>query len=289
MVQILINPVAGPGLKDHRVETITAYFQEKNVPHQVFISSSPGDITRYIEASVQENETLVIAGGDGTLQEAFLGLYQSNKKNPIVILPVGTGNDLVRSLDHSLDLQEALAHFEHPSPKEMFTGLCNDHLFINVVSTGLDAAIVKTRESIKKWFKGPSSYLISTIITLLFYRPRVYEITTEQTTFSGAFYLVAVGNGQYYGGGMKITPKASVYKNQLDVCIIEKKNRFRMLMLLPTIYSGRHVTYDFVKHFQCERLSIKMKETCLVNYDGELIKESSLDICKNKTFKPNIM
>ena len=94
------------------------------------------------------------------------------------------------------------------------------------------------------------------------------EITGKKIRRQAA--LVAVANGIYYGGGMKVAPGAVVDDGLLDVCVVADMPKIRILRLFPMIYSGRHLSRPEVEYLRTDKIRIEC-ENGYINSDGEVI------------------
>jgi YegS/Rv2252/BmrU family lipid kinase len=282
---IIINPTAGRGISLSKIEYIKNKIEIEGHTANLEITKYEGHAKLLVKEVMSEETIIIVAGGDGTIRECIIGLMQCARKNPIAILPIGTGNDFARTLGIDLNMENALKIILMDRRQKIHFGQSSDDEFINVISTGFDAAIVKTRNKLKKIIKGPLSYLISTLLTLVVYKAKVYQIEIDGVKTQGEFFLIAVANGKYYGGGMKVAPHASPNNEKLDICMIKKINKWRLLTLLPTIYSGKHIETPYVDYLSCDKIKISCgQEKILVNIDGELVNRNNLHVSKNKDF-----
>ncbi|MCK8060858.1 MULTISPECIES: diacylglycerol kinase family protein [unclassified Fusibacter] len=283
-ITIVINPTAGKGLSIFKIDSIENFIIEHGHSVTIVKTEYEGHAKNIVEEYIDCSDIIVVAGGDGTLREGVLGMIARKSKVPMGILPTGTGNDFARTLGIPLDLNEALEVLLKGSKTKVHFGKVNEDIFVNVVSTGFDASIVNTREKIKRFVKGPLSYLVSTIITLVKYQAKEYVLMIDGKKHVGTYFLVAAANGRYYGGGMKVAPKASPKNKQLDICLVKKIGKLKLLYLLPTIYSGKHIETPYVEYFSCDTLSIEIIDgSVLINIDGELKYVNLFNISKNST------
>lgn len=290
MITILINRTAGKGIKQEKIDALISFFNGKSLEYRIFCSEFKGHIKLLSSELAKSSTKVLVVGGDGTIQEAIEGLISSNWPCPLAIIPAGTGNDFAKSLKIPLDFYEALSLALSLNEKKYYLGICNGKYFANVVSTGIDAAIVRNRLALKKILFGPLSYLISTIFTLMIYKPREYLIETDSSHYQGSFYLIAAGNGNFYGNGMNITPVGSPESELLNLVIVRKTNRFRLLLLLPTIYTGKHVYSSYAESTLTSYIKITfLSGEQLVNYDGELEKSNMVTISKSSVKMANIV
>jgi diacylglycerol kinase family enzyme len=90
--------------------------------------------------------------------------------------------------------------------------------------------------------------------------------------------VAAFANALAYGGGMKIAPRAQLDDGNLDVCVINHMNKFKLFCLFPTIYFGRHLSIPQVDYFQTERLRLETEEPLDVYADGEYVCQTPIEV-----------
>jgi len=220
---------------------------------------------------------IVSVGGDGTLFETINGM--ANKKVNLGIIAGGTGNDFIRSVEIPTDIYEALEIIKNGKIKDIDLGMVNGKYFINVVSFGIDGEIVRITDKIKKYIKGSAAYLSATLKSLVVYKAKSMLIEIDGVKYHREAYLVAVGNGKYFGGGMKVLPNAEIDDELLDICIVKKMSKVKLIALFPSIFSGKHISIKGVEYFKGKKVSIKsIKDKIIVNADGNLIGPSPAKI-----------
>lgn len=269
--QVIINPAAGSGLSDKQLESLKRNLSAAGNPFNVLISTSLENIYEVCKTLNETYDEVILAGGDGSVQEAIRGLL--NRRIKLSVIPSGTGNDLYRSLypsDKNVIIEEVIDRILQKDFQDVNICEANDDLFINVASIGLDAKIASNSMILRKWIHSSKTYLISALYTILFYRPKTYRIIADGHSQMVKAYLVAVGNGRFYGGGMAITPQANISESELDICIVRSMNRFKLLKLLPTVYSGKHLQFKEVEYFKVKTIEIISDVSELLNRDGEL-------------------
>ena len=161
----------------------------------------------------------------------------------------------------------------------MDLGKANDRYFINVFSFGIDALITQETQKIKKYLPGTFAYVAATIKMLMTYRPVQIRMEADESVFEGEVMLVAFGNGQYYGGGMKITPGASLESGDFQVCIVKALPKARFLRLFPKVFSGRHIGCMEVATCRAKKIKVESKDRVLLNADGDIVGECPVEIC----------
>lgn len=268
-VLFVINPVAGGG----RAKNLTSLIEEKmranNIEFEVIQTTKPKEATRIVEAAT--NNIVIAVGGDGTVNEVAKGLI--NRGSGILgIIPGGTGNDMCKSLGLSMDPNRAIETVINRKTKEMDIGLANGQCFLNIASVGFDAEVVKNTEKIKIKIKGKVSYILGVLVTLFNYKKKQTTIEIDNELFNKKMLLMAVGNGQYYGGGMKILPDAKIDDGYLDLCLVKDISNIKLLFLFPSIFKGNHLKHTkYVEIHKAKDIRIKVSGDVYLNLDGDLI------------------
>lgn len=270
----IVNPVAGKGDAKAMLAPIQEKVSAACISYEIQISTCKGQIETIARDAVLEGVNEIIGvGGDGTLVELINGVRSAGGTEVIVgIIPSGTGNDFSRMLYKNNSPINALDTIIRGSWLRSDLFDCNGTKFINVCAMGIDGQIIMDTERIKKRIPGPSAYLISTIKALLLFQPRKTTLMIDGKKLTRKIIIIAIGNGQYVGGGMKITPKAVIDDGLMDVCIVNALPKIRLLMLFPSIFKGAHLNVKEVEYFKCREVEVEsIERTLLVNVDGNII------------------
>ena len=283
-ILFIVNPIAGGGKAKSLISLIEDQMKKNNINFKIVITERESQATEIAEENADNYKLIVAVGGDGTVNEVAKGII--NKRQGILgIIPGGTGNDMARSLGIPLNPKEALKLILKGNKKEIDIGRVNSYDFLNISSAGFDAEVVINNEKIKKRFKSHISYAISVVYTLFTYKNKNVTIKINGKTFNEKILLLAVGNGKYYGGGMKILPMPQIDDGYLDICLISNISKLLSLYLFPTIFNGHHIKYKkYVKIYKAKSVTITSKEEFLLNIDGDVIetKEASFSLSDKK-------
>jgi len=150
-------------------------------------------------------------------------------------------------------------------------GKLNEKYFVNFCSIGLDALIAQEANKIKKYFSSTYAYVIGVIKALNKFRSLKVDLVIDDKKYEEEIMLVAVCNGSYYGGGMKIAPQAELSDGKFDICIVRKMSKLKLLFLFPTIFKGKHIKYKEVKMYRGKDVQVFSKCNMNVNADGEIV------------------
>ena len=264
---LLTNPKAGRG--DESIDLVLSALQEGGLRVTVRTLEHLSELTRDSTKLRYEYDLIIICGGDGSLSAAATMIMESSL--PMGIIPMGTANDLARTLNVPLDLQEAASVILQGKKRMIDLGTVNDFGFFNVASIGLSTDLAqKLDPSLKKRF-GRFGYALAAIkIIASATRFRAYITQNNQTT-KVYTYQIAVGNGVHYGGGNIISDTAEIDDGRLDLYSLEMLNIWKLLLMFPVFRLGRHGVWREVRTARAVEFEITTRSTMPVNADGELV------------------
>lgn len=200
-------------------------------------------------AAAQGAAAVAVLGGDGTVH---LGVQVvAGTGVPLGIIPAGTGNDLAHLLglpEEPLEGSEVVAaglraHLAGAADGRLRTidaVRAADKWFAGVLGCGFDS-MVNERANRMRWPRGKQRYNLAILAELRVFRPLPFRLTLDGERWETEAMLVAVGNGQSYGGGMRICPGADPADGLLDVTVLGPVPTSRFLRLFPRVYKGTHV------------------------------------------------
>lgn len=217
---------------------------------------------------VSQVDLVVLGGGDGTLRASAAALMEADL--PLGVLPLGTANDLARTLTIPTDLSAAAAVIVEGHLRAVDLGEVNGHQFFNVASIGfsVDLARSLTAEAKKRW--GKLGYAIAAFKLLRQSRPFSVEIEHDGVTERVRTVQVSVGNGRFYGGGMAVAADAAPDDGLLDVYSLEVDHWWELVALAPSLRRGTQGRWKKVRTFQTTNLSLSTRRPHDVNADGDL-------------------
>lgn len=213
-------------------------------------------------------DLVIIGGGDGTLNAAAEALIET--QIPLGILPLGTANDLARTLGIPPNLSEACQIIANGQIERIDVGWVNGKHFFNVASLGLSVKITQqlTKEVKQRW--GVLAYATTAIQVVWQARPFWAEIRQGDNTIRVKTVQIAVGNGLYYGGGMIVRDDAKINDQRLDLYSLETKHWWDLVVRLPAIKQGQHVELSGVRTLEGQEFEVTTVKPRPINTDGEL-------------------
>lgn len=279
-ILFIINPVAGHGSGKNLIKIITDYMENTTIDYTIKISSKIGNVTELAAWGCEQNYSDIISvGGDGSLVEALNGM-DLDKAITLGLIPAGTGNDFARMLGLSKDYAACLEVIEAGAARPVDIGEVNGNRFINVCCCGIDGEIILDTDRIKHRIRGTSAYLISTLKALTTYRAKKVHIKIDDLELSRETIMVAVGNGRFIGGGMKVTPDAEIDDGLLDVCVVNKLSKPKLIALFPSIFKGEHIHIKpTVEMYKGKNIQITtIEDRLLINADGNIVGTTPAEI-----------
>ncbi|GAB6107502.1 diacylglycerol/lipid kinase family protein [Fusibacter bizertensis] len=272
----IINPVAGNGKTIEILPKIKTRFQLyiDEIEYKIVISKCEGDITILAKKHYDEGyREFVAVGGDGTLSELINAFSFPMLDVPTIgIIPMGTGNDFIKNTTNLKNIEKIIDSIINNSKKLIDVGRVNDINFINICSFGIDGPIIEDTNKLKNKLPGQAAYLVSTLKAGLGFKASNVEVTTEDQSFSGKMMLIAVGNGKYFGGGMKVCPDAELDDGFLELCMVTNVSKIKFMKEISKIYSGRLNELKEVIYLKTKKVEINtLEKQYWINADGNLV------------------
>ncbi|MBX6322133.1 MAG: lipid kinase, partial [Rhodospirillaceae bacterium] len=202
-------------------------------------------------------DLVVVGGGDGTLNAAAPALVETGL--PLGIVPLGTANDLTRTLEIPLDFAGACATILHGRRHRIDLGRVNDRLFFNVASLGLGERVAAAVRADQKRRWGAAAYAAVAARLLRRNRPFPATIDCDGRTVRLRSIQIAVGNGRHYGGGLTVSEQAAIDDHRLDLYSIAPLPWWRLIGLAPGLRSGRLKGREAVRLMQDRRITVRTR------------------------------
>ena len=270
---VIVNPAAGNG----RAGRLLGWIRERldaRPEARLEITRRPGDAERWAAEAAGRHDRIVAVGGDGTIPEIVNGLLGADVPASIGVVPVGSGNDLARSLALPVDGAEAwkaaIGRGTTRIDVARATGAdSRERWFASAGGIGFDAEVARAMVDRRGWQRGRVGYLATALVQLRGFANRQVCITIDGEPIELTILLVAVTNGAYYGGGMHIAPGARVDDGLMDLCIVGDLGRAAALRQIPNLYRGRHVDHPRVEMRRVRRLTVEGEAGTLIHLDGE--------------------
>jgi YegS/Rv2252/BmrU family lipid kinase len=217
-------------------------------------------------------DCVVVGGGDGTINAAALGVVERGR--PLGILPLGTANDLARTLGIPDDLDAAAKVIAGGHTRTIDLGIVNEQPFFNVASLGLSAelALQLTQDIKRRW--GRMGYALVAMRVLAKARPFTAVITSQEGSKRVRTLQIAVGNGRYYGGGNAVERTAAIDDQHLDLYSLEFKRAWKLAFMARSFRTGEHGAWEEVRAIRAKEFTIRTRRPRPINADGEIVSQT---------------
>lgn len=282
---VVINPIAGGGRGKKIWQMLQPALDAQFDKVTYRISNGINELRAITQGLLsQKPDFLLIIGGDGTLSHAINEVIIEDRiqcpNTKIAFFNAGSGGDFVRQFPHQT-ITEFLDRLRQNQSVNSNIGKVTfpnqpPHYFINIASCGLSGHVALTAEK-STWLKklgGTVNYLIHSLTGLFTYRKSDVRIQIDDASpFECSLLLMAVCNGQYFGGRMHVAPSAKLDDGLLDVVLFRDFTKLDACLKLPEIYFGSHIRDKNVHYVQGKKVSIESIDNRSVDVeaDGERI------------------
>jgi YegS/Rv2252/BmrU family lipid kinase len=282
---VVVNPRSGGGLSERRWARLRGALTEGLGELDSVFTTAPRDAAVIAAREAAGGRRLILAfGGDGTISEVAHGVLAAGAgaTTEIGLIPRGTGGDFRRSLELPEEIAAAARHVRAAAARSVDAGRVQFRahdgtdttaFFVNVASFGFSSAVASRANISSKRFGGKLAFLGATVRTLF-----AYDNTDVWLSIDGGprerrrVMLAAVGNGRFFGGGMKICPDARLDDGLLELVTVGDMSRTEVLANLGRLYQGTHLELEDVKATRIRHLTVAPVEVDAlvpIELDGE--------------------
>jgi YegS/Rv2252/BmrU family lipid kinase len=284
-MRVIVNPAAGAGKTAKKWPEIMSLLKSLGLDFEHDVTEAPGHAIELAKSAVVKGYGIIVSvGGDGTIHEIVNGLHEAggNADVAVGIVNTGTGADYIRTIGVPRRYKEA-CHRLLSSDRRMVDlgvveytkgGQRKKRLFVNFAGIGFDAEVVKATTEKFKALGDMPSYLMGLFSTLMSYENRDVSIIVDGKHGERRVCTVMLNNGRYGGGGMLPAPNADPSDGFFDVVIIDDITKPDLIVSIPRIYRGTHLTHPKVTLMRAQEVEIRPTLTSAVQADGELLGEA---------------
>jgi YegS/Rv2252/BmrU family lipid kinase len=283
---IIVNPRSGGGLSERRWARLAGRIADGLGELDVAFTKARGDAIDIARREAAAGRRLVVAlGGDGTISEVANGILRAGAggTTDLGVIPRGTGGDFRRSLDLPSDMEAAARRIRDGRVQVVDAGRARfvaaasgevtERFFVNVASFGFSSEVASRANASSKRFGGKVAFLAATVRAIVSYdNTDVWLSVDGRPRQRRRVLLAAVGNGRYFGGGMKICPTAALDSGRLDVVVVGDFSRGEVLARVGRLYDGTHLELEEVHNLHAHTVTAEPVEPDAqipVELDGE--------------------
>ena len=237
---VVFNPTAG-ARRRLRLEETLKLLRESGCQISVQSTAARGDaeaIARTLCDTPPAPDLLVVAGGDGTINEAVNGLLSNGSAAwPLALVPLGTANVLAAEIGLATSPAVVARTIAQGSSERAYVGLANGRCFTAMAGVGFDAHVVANVDLKLKRRIGKGAYVLESLRQLFRFRFPRYRVTVDGQVFEAASVIVA--KGHYYAGRYVCAPDARLDQPQFHVCLFERGGRWNAVRYAVALALGR--------------------------------------------------
>jgi diacylglycerol kinase (ATP) len=279
---LICNERAGNGGTGRALPEVLRRLDQRELSYEVLVTEFPGHATELARDALARGSHFVVAvGGDGTLHEVVNGMIEDDvavdPDAAFGVVAAGTGCDFIRTFGLPSAPGYAAAHLDGPESFLIDIGkiTCRDgdetiiRYFANIAEAGLGAAVADRARRLPRWL-GPTMYFFAFWLALARHRDATVTVDLVDRSYEGPMHNLVVANGQFFGGGMKVAPKAAPTDGLLDIQI-QHARKLEAIAIMPKVYKGEHVPHPDIEEAKRARVAITADRPLPVEAEGELI------------------
>jgi diacylglycerol kinase (ATP) len=277
---LVLNRKSGLGRVDRKVDKFTYLCRKNNVPYKIIDKSSVELTHEAIRKCIADDQisTVIAFGGDGLVSLCLQNVAESSIG--LSVVPTGTGNDFARAIgNYGKSVNQVFSKIISTKPSLIDLGLAYGNsgrrFFVQVLSSGFDASVNELANQIN-YPIGKLKYTYAMLRKLPRFHEIDYEINTEAENLKIKSMLVAVANGNSYGGGMKILPTASYQDGELDLMYVDRVSKLTLLSIFPLVFLGWHLKHPAVHVLKAKEIELKGNTKAYA--DGEYVSNLPMQI-----------
>jgi len=277
---LLVNPKSGHGKGLQISKKAKEQFKHAGIQTTIHVTEREGHAEQLANSLPFENyDAFCIIGGDGTMHEVINGMMNraDQAKLPIALIPAGTGNSLMHDLN-CLDSEIAVKKILLGRLKklDLIEIKTNGEILygFNVLGWGVPVYINILADKLR-WCKG-QRYNLASLVEIFKNKIRPAKILIGKECIEGIFSFILACNTIYVGNGMKMAPKARIDDGLIDLLIVRKTRRIKLLSLFSKVFTGDHIHDPIVDYRKISRFSILSSDNQVLIIDGRIVGLSSL-------------
>lgn len=281
---LIANPAAGHG-RDPVLPRLRAALRAAGVDHDAVTTDGPGHATALAGQAVREGRRFIVAvGGDGTVQEVVNGLVDAETGRAhaedlvLGLVAGGTGCDLTRTFGMDRPPEKVVPHLTGDATMAFDVGRVRltgrdgqplTRLFANIAEAGYGGLVTDLANRLPRRL-GTARYALAIPGALLRFRLIGTTVTLDHTEVTEPMSNIVVANGQFFGGGLKVAPRALPDDGRFNVQVWRGKPS-DVLRAAPDLRVGDHLKRPDVREWQSTTVRVESERPLLVEADGEVL------------------
>ena len=276
-----INPISGTKNKNALLKLLERRTNEQQIPFQVMHTNAAGDYVFLKEKIRKENITdIIVCGGDGTINQVVAALL--NEDINIGIIPMGSGNGLALTAGISRNASKAMDIIFKGNASYIDGFKINNHFSCMLCGLGFDAKVA--HEFAAHASRGLLTYIKLSINNFFTAKTYPFGIELNNTIIKSNAFFISIANSNQFGNNFTIAPRASLCDGLLDIVIVNKMNKIKLVYaILKQIMLGRvqqvaekKIKDTGIRYFQVKNLVIQNPSKAPLHIDGDPVVTDTL-------------
>ncbi|CAM3176328.1 diacylglycerol kinase [Staphylococcus argensis] len=268
--RIIYNPTSGKEMFKRALPDVLIKLEKAGYETSAYATERSGDATKEAERALeQEYDLLIVAGGDGTLNEVVNGIAEQPNRPKLGIIPMGTVNDFGRALHLPSNIMKAVDVIVNGHTTQVDIGKMNSRYFINLAAGGKLTEVSYETPSKLKSIVGPFAYYIKGFEMLPQMKAVDIRIEYDEEVFQGEALLFLLGLTNSMAGFEKLVPDAKLDDGYFTLIIVEKANLAELGHIMTLASRGEHTKHPKVIYKKAKSVSISSFANMQLNVDGE--------------------
>lgn len=279
---VTVNPTSGNGASKKKWPLIFNELKQQQFNFEFAITTHKFHAETLVQNAINKGfKKFICVGGDGTLHAIVNGILSSNTLNiskiKIGIIPIGTGNDWVKTYNISKNYKEAIQIIKTENTVQQDIGKITLNpenkviYFNNLAGIGFDGYVVNKVHKFKNL--GSLAYLSGALVSLFSYKKPLLELTFNSTVIKSKTLLLFIGICKFCGGGMQLTKNPNTTDGLFDISFVKNITFFQIIANIPGLFNGKITNKKIVENYKTNQLKIKVldNQETYIQADGELI------------------
>ncbi len=282
-LHLICNPRSGRGAVGRTLPRLRELLDAAGIDHDVHLTTGPGDAETAARTAAARGRYVAAVGGDGTVLEVVNGLLDPDgtplrEDLVLAVVSAGSGGDFARTFGLDRSPEVLVRHLVTEHTMGLDVGVADLHdragqpirrYFANIAEVGWGAEVVRRAARLPRWVGRPR-YLVAAWAAIRAVNRQEVDLELAHTTARTPLVELVVANGQFFGGGMKVAPRALPDDGKFNVLAFTG-GRSQVFTLTPKLYSGEHLPHPDIAEWQSERVHLAPADPMLVEADGELL------------------
>lgn len=274
-ILIVANPTAG-GFNAPALDRVRNGLERAGYKVTLHLTSHAGEMGEICSAPTFDAGTLVIAGGDGSVNNALSGLQSQPKTPNLAIIPCGTANVLAHELRLPKKPKKIIDMLTAGKTVPLHAGLANGHPFVLMASSGFDAEVVHAIPLALKRRLGKLAYVVTAVKLAFSRKPVDLAVEVDGETYPGK--LIVATNSRFYGGPFCVAPNESVSRSGLHLLVLENDDVLSVIRFALALISNRMHKTKGVRVIPVEHARLQGVQAAAVQIDGDPFGATPVDL-----------